>query len=168
VGRKYRAAEIILVWCTQKPTLTGHGAGLDSQIAAQLSVRLSLAVATPTESRTVFGEDAQDRGWDAHLLPMPGHALLRDQDLGPRAQPRPLKMRAMSPANVIALPDRPVWSRPGVTAVERLSEAVREETTAERAERIRNAAEADPGASQRQLAASLGVPLSAIQRALRD
>lgn len=111
IARKYRAAEIILVWCTQKPSLSGEGHGLDSQISAQMTHRLSLAVATPTESRVVFGEDAGDKGWDAHELPMGGWALLRDIESQP--QPQRLRMRAVSPAAVIALPDRPVWYRDG-------------------------------------------------------
>lgn len=107
IARKYRAAEIILVWCTQKPALSGNGHGIDSQISGQMVNRLSLSVATPTESRVVFGEDAGDKGWDAHELPMPGWALLRD--IENQSAPERLRMRAMSPADVIALPDRPVW-----------------------------------------------------------
>lgn len=108
VARKYRAAEVILVWCTQKPTLTGNGHGLDSQIAAQLTHKLSLAVSTPSESRVVFGEDAGDKGWDAHELPMPGWALLRNIET--QAAPERLRMRYMGASDVIALPDRPVWT----------------------------------------------------------
>jgi len=109
IARKYRAAEIILVWATQKPALSGASPGLDTQIGGQLTVRLSLAVATSTESRVVFGDDAAEDGWNAHKLPMPGVALLRDQDKGPKSRPAPLKMRAMSPMDVINLPARPVW-----------------------------------------------------------
>lgn len=111
IARKYRAAEIILVWCTQKPALSGEGHGLDSQIAGQLVHRLSLALATPTDTQVVFGNDAIEKGWKANELPMPGFALYRNQDLGPKSIPQMLKMRAMSPADVIALPDRPIWSR---------------------------------------------------------
>lgn len=111
IARKYRAAEIILVWCTQKPSLSGEGHGLDSQIAGQMMMRLSLALATSADSRVVFGDDADQKGWTAHELPMPGFALFRDQELGSKAVPHMLKMRAMSPKDVIGLPDRPIWSR---------------------------------------------------------
>ena len=111
IARKYRAAEIILVWCTQKPSLSGDGHGLDSQIAGQLVHRLSLALATATDSQVVFGNDAIEKGWKGHELPMPGFAYYRNQELGPKAVPHMLKMRAMSPADVIALPARPIWSR---------------------------------------------------------
>jgi S-DNA-T family DNA segregation ATPase FtsK/SpoIIIE len=107
IARKYRAAEIVLVWCTQKPSLSGNGHGLDSQISAQLTHKLSLTAATPSESRVIFGEDAGDKGWDAHELPLKGWALLRDIET--QAEPARLRMRAMSPTDVIALPDRPVW-----------------------------------------------------------
>jgi S-DNA-T family DNA segregation ATPase FtsK/SpoIIIE len=111
IARKYRAAEIVLVWCTQKPSLSGNGHGLDSQISAQLTHKLSLTAATPSESRVIFGEDAGDKGWDAHELPLKGWALLRDIET--QAEPARLRMRAMSPADVIALPDRPVWFKDG-------------------------------------------------------
>ncbi|ATN93741.1 FtsK-like DNA translocase [Streptomyces phage Abt2graduatex2] len=111
VARKYRAAEIILVWCTQKPALSGDGHGLDSQIAGQLVHRLSLALATTTDTQVVFGNDAIEKGWKANELPMPGFALFRNQELGPKSVPQMLKMRAMSPADVIALPPRPIWRR---------------------------------------------------------
>lgn len=111
VARKYRAAEIILVWCTQKPALSGEGHGLDSQIAGQLVHRLSLALATSTDTQVVFGNDAIEKGWKANELPMPGFALFRNQELGPKSVPQMLKMRAMSPKDVIELPARPIWSR---------------------------------------------------------
>lgn len=113
VARKYRAAEIIIVWCTQKPTLTGDGHGLDSQIAGQVTIKLALALATATDTSTVFGNDAVEKGWKAHELPMPGYALLRDQELGPNQSTNMIKMRAMSPKHVIALPGKPIWSRGG-------------------------------------------------------
>ncbi|MFE7711819.1 MarR family transcriptional regulator [Streptomyces sp. NPDC057486] len=56
----------------------------------------------------VFGEDATEDGWHAHKLPMPGVAMLRSS---PKAKPNPVKTRAFSPADVIALPNRPVWHR---------------------------------------------------------
>lgn len=103
-----RASEIIILWATQKPTLTGNGRGLDTMIAGQISCRASLAVSTAAECRAVFGEDATIKGWDAHELPMPGVAMLRD---GPKAKPDHIRTRAFSPKDVIALPDRKPWSR---------------------------------------------------------
>lgn len=111
IARKYRAAEIILVWATQKPTMSGKGYGIDSQIAGQMQDRLCLAVTTANETRTMFGEDAAETGWEAHKLPMPGFALYKQLELGPKCLPQMLQMRAMSPAQVIDLPDRPIWSR---------------------------------------------------------
>ena len=111
IARKYRAAEIIMVWCTQKPALSGEGHGLDSQMAGQIVHRLSLALATTTDTQVVFGNDAIEKGWKANELPMPGFALFRNQELGPKSVPQMLKMRAMSPADVIALPPRPIWHR---------------------------------------------------------
>jgi S-DNA-T family DNA segregation ATPase FtsK/SpoIIIE len=116
IARKYRAAEIILVWCTQKPALSGEGHGLDSQIAGQLVHRLSLALATSTDTQVVFGNDAIEKGWKANELPMPGFALFRNQELGPKSVPQMMKMRAMSPADVIALPERPIWRRVSTAA----------------------------------------------------
>ncbi|MEV0581251.1 ATP-binding protein [Streptomyces sp. NPDC050392] len=111
IARKYRAAEIILIPATQKPTLTGDGHGLDSQIAGQLTIRLALAVATSTETQAVFGPDAIEKGWRAHELPMPWVALMRDQDKGPTQRTNPIRMRWMTAQQVIDLPARPIWSR---------------------------------------------------------
>jgi hypothetical protein len=107
LARMARAAEIILIWATQKPTMDRNG-GIDPQISAQITYRAALALSTSGESRVVFGEDATERGWHAHDLPMPGVAMLRS---GPKAQPNPINTRAFSPADVIALPERPVWRR---------------------------------------------------------
>jgi S-DNA-T family DNA segregation ATPase FtsK/SpoIIIE len=107
LARMARAAEIILIWATQKPTMDRNG-GIDPQISAQITYRAALALSTSGESRVVFGEDATEKGWHAHELPMPGFALLRS---GPKVKPHPIKTRAFSPKDVIALPDRPVWSR---------------------------------------------------------
>ncbi|MFF5545434.1 P-loop NTPase family protein, partial [[Kitasatospora] papulosa] len=112
IARKYRAAEIILVWATQKPTMSGDGHGLDSQIAGQMSVKLGLAVASQTDAQTVFGRS----DWPAHDLPMPGYALLFDQDKGPAQRRNPIKLRFMDAQQVIALPARPIWSRSTATA----------------------------------------------------
>lgn len=109
LARMARAAEIILIWATQKPTMDAKG-GIDPQISAQITYRAALALSTSGESRVVFGEDATERGWHAHDLPMPGVAMLRS---GPKAAPHPINTRAFSPADVIALPARPVWQRAG-------------------------------------------------------
>lgn len=108
LARMARAAEIVLVWATQKPLLSGDAPGLDTQVAGQITCRMSLAVATQKEAMVVFGDDAITEGWIAHKLPMPGVAMLRDSNT---AQPHHLRMRAMSPKDVMALPERPVWSR---------------------------------------------------------
>ncbi|MFJ7964412.1 FtsK/SpoIIIE domain-containing protein [Streptomyces sp. NPDC096324] len=107
LARMARAAEIILIWATQKPTMDRNG-GIDPQISAQITYRAALALSTSGESRVVFGEDATEKGWHAHELPMPGVAMLR---FGPKAKPHPITTRAFSPADVIALPDRPNWKR---------------------------------------------------------
>lgn len=109
LARMARAAEIILIWATQKPTMDRNG-GIDPQISAQITYRAALALSTSGESRVVFGEDATEKGWHAHDLPMPGVAMLRS---GPKVKPHPINTRAFSPADVIALPDRSVWSRTG-------------------------------------------------------
>lgn len=167
VARKYRAAEIILVWCTQKPSLTGNGHGLDSQISAQLTHKLSLAVSTPSESRVVFGEDAGDKGWDAHELPMPGWALLRD--IESQSAPARLRMRAMSPKDVIALPERPVWFPEGDRffkddeQYQELTKAV--SLSAE--DRIAAFLQANPNTSGRAAAAALGMAESTYRATLK-
>jgi S-DNA-T family DNA segregation ATPase FtsK/SpoIIIE len=107
LARMARAAEIILIWATQKPTMDAKG-GIDPQISAQITYRAALALSTSGESRVVFGEDATEKGWHAHELPMPGVAMLRS---GPKAKPHPINTRAFSPADVIALPERPIWHR---------------------------------------------------------
>ncbi|MFF3959807.1 FtsK/SpoIIIE domain-containing protein [Streptomyces sp. NPDC001890] len=108
IARRARAGEIILIWATQKPTMSGEGHGIDSQIAGQITYRASLALSSASESQVVFGQDAHEKGWHAHELPMPGYALLRSH---PKAPPHQIRTRAMSPQDVIALPDRPVWRR---------------------------------------------------------
>lgn len=184
VARKYRAAEIILVWATQKPSMSGKGYGIDSQIAGQMTDRLSLAVGTATEARVVFGEDAAERGWKSNELPMPGFALYRQQDLGPKSVPYMLKMRAMSPAQVIALPDRPVWSRTvsstGVTAsdiearkaletagrAERAASRKGKVSAADRDDQIMAALRSDPCRSISSLASEVGASKSVVSKRL--
>jgi hypothetical protein len=111
IARKYRYVEIVLIWCTQKPALSGEGHGLDSQISGNIMMRLSLALSMSSDSRVVFGDDADKLGWKAHELPMPGYALFRNQELGPKSVPHMLKMRYMTAKQVIDLPDKPVWQR---------------------------------------------------------
>ncbi|MET8275423.1 MarR family transcriptional regulator [Streptomyces sp. NPDC005096] len=113
MARMGRAACIDLWWATQKPTMSGSSAGIPPQIAPQLSTRICLAVSSPAEARTVLGEDAQAMGWTADELPAPGYALVRDG----KRKPNAVKTRALSPKQVVALPDRPIWHRPGVAPV---------------------------------------------------
>lgn len=114
IARMGRAPIIDIWWATQKPTMSGSSAGIPAQIAPQLSTVVCLSVRTPTETRTVLGEDAQAKGWNADELPAPGYALVRTDN--PADKPNPVKTRAMSPKDVIALPDQPIWSRNAVAA----------------------------------------------------
>jgi S-DNA-T family DNA segregation ATPase FtsK/SpoIIIE len=125
LARMGRAAEIILIWATQKPTMDKNG-GIDPQISAQITYRAALALSTSGESRVVFGEDATEKGWHAHELPMPGVAMLRS---GPKAKPHPINTRAFSPADVIALPDRPTWHRESSRPSGRTLRLVKESAT---------------------------------------
>jgi S-DNA-T family DNA segregation ATPase FtsK/SpoIIIE len=104
IARMGRAACIDLWWMTQSPT---YGDGVPRQIAKQLGTRIGLAVESPSEARVVFGESAQEKGWKADELPMPGVAMVRDGKRGPD----PVKVRYMTDAQVIALPDQPIWRR---------------------------------------------------------
>ncbi|WP_052313657.1 hypothetical protein [Nocardia thailandica] len=106
ISRIGRAVEVIVVWTTQKPTMSGPTPGLDPQISGQITTRVALALSTAGECRVVMGEDATELGWHAHQLPRPGHALIRS---GPESQPHPVRVRAISPREVIALPARPIW-----------------------------------------------------------
>ncbi len=103
VARMGRAACIDLVWMTQKPSI---GDGIPKQIAPQLVTKICLAVSTPTETRVVLGEDAQAKGWTADELDYPGYAFVRSG----RRKPHPVKVRYMDKAQIIALPERPIWS----------------------------------------------------------
>lgn len=104
IARMGRAACIDLWWMTQSPT---YGDGVPRQIAKQLGTRLGLAVESPSEARVVFGESAQEKGWKADELPMPGVAMVRDGKRGAD----PVKVRYMDDDAVIALPAQPIWSR---------------------------------------------------------
>lgn len=108
IARMGRAPEIHLWWFTQKPTMSGQEPGITPQIASQMGTRICLCVSTASEARTVLGEDAQGKGWDAESLPMPGVALVRDG----KRKPNPVAVRFMDDDQVIALPDRPIWTLP--------------------------------------------------------
>jgi S-DNA-T family DNA segregation ATPase FtsK/SpoIIIE len=104
IARMGRAAAIDLWWMTQKPTIPD---GIPKQIAPQLALKICLAVSTPTEARVVLGEDAQAKGWNAEDLDYPGYAFVRG---GKSRKPHPVKVRYMDKAQIIALPERPIWS----------------------------------------------------------
>lgn len=113
IARMGRAPIVDLWWATQKPTMSGSSAGIPPQIAPQLSTVVCLSVRTPTETRTVLGEDAQAKGWNADELPAPGFALVRTDN--PSDKPNPVRTRALSPTDVVALPSSRVWSRSSVS-----------------------------------------------------
>ncbi|MEU8559839.1 FtsK/SpoIIIE domain-containing protein, partial [Streptomyces anthocyanicus] len=104
IARMGRAACIDLWWMTQSPT---YGDGVPRQIAKQLGLRIGLAVESPTEARVVFGESAQEKGWKADELPMPGVAMVRDG----KRKPEPVKVRYMDDDAVVRLPNQPIWHR---------------------------------------------------------
>ncbi|MCZ4122379.1 FtsK/SpoIIIE domain-containing protein [Streptomyces sp. H39-S7] len=172
LARMARAGEIILIWATQKPTMDGKSPGLDPQISAQITYRASLALSTSSESRVVFGEDATEDGWHAHKLPMPGIAMLRS---GPKSQPHPVKTRAFSPADVIALPDRPIWHRTATSQPTRSPlHLVKEPTTAPAAapvpasnrDRVRQAV-ADGARTLRDITDRTGINKGTVSRELK-
>jgi S-DNA-T family DNA segregation ATPase FtsK/SpoIIIE len=160
LARMARAAEIILIWATQKPTMDSKG-GIDPQISAQITYRAALALSTSSESRVVFGEDATEKGWHAHELPMPGVALLRSS---PKAKTHPIKTRAFSPADVIALPDRPIWQREPVAPVISMRKPpeppAAEESTEARVLRVVQ----DGPARQKDIAERSGLPKGTVSK----
>ncbi|WP_393916470.1 FtsK/SpoIIIE domain-containing protein [Halostreptopolyspora alba] len=109
-----RAAEIHMWWCTQKPVMSGHGKGIDPQIAAQMGVQICLRVASAAEARTVLGEQATAQGWDAHELPAPGAALIRGIGRGPH----PVFTWHATDDDIKTLPEVPAWHRPTDTSQE--------------------------------------------------
>lgn len=109
LARRARAAGIRLWWATQKPTMTGNGPGLDSQIAGQLTTQVCLAVAGSKEARVVLGEDATGKGWHAEDLEKGGWALVRVQ--GENRAPDPVRVWFMEKEHVKALPARKAWRR---------------------------------------------------------
>lgn len=113
LARRARAAGIRLWWATQKPTMTGSGPGLDSQIAGQLTTQVCLAVAGSKEARVVLGEDATGKGWHAEDLEKGGWALVRVQ--GEDRAPDPVRVWFMEKEHVKALPAREAWRRKSAT-----------------------------------------------------
>lgn len=109
IARRARSAEIVLWWSTQKPTVTGKGAGLDSAISAQLTSSVCLAVSSPQEARNVLGEDATAKGWHAEDLQKGGWSLVRVQ--GEDRAPDPTRVWFMEKEHVKALPAREAWRR---------------------------------------------------------
>ena len=122
LARRARAAGIRLWWATQKPTMTGNGPGLDSQIAGQLTTQVCLAVAGSKEARVVLGEDATGKGWHAENLELGGWALVRVQ--GENRDPDPVRVWFMKKEHVKALPDRKPWRRESPTSIAALSNDV--------------------------------------------
>lgn len=110
LARRARSAGIRLWWATQKPTVTGKGAGLDSAISMQLTSQICMAVPSPTEARNVLGEDATAKGWHAEDLQKGGWALVRVQ--GEDREPNPMRVWFMTKEDVKAIPGRPAWRRP--------------------------------------------------------
>ncbi|SIO86157.1 FtsK/SpoIIIE domain-containing protein [Nocardiopsis sp. JB363] len=109
-------AEMHMWWCTQKPTMTGQGRGIDNAIAGQMTgARVSLRVSTPTEARTVLGEDANAAGWNPQELERAGLALIRDGERGPD----PVAVWNLSDENlVLALPPQTPWGLPATEVSE--------------------------------------------------
>lgn len=122
LARRARAAGIRLWWATQKPTMTGNGPGLDSQIAGQLTTQVCLAVAGSKEARVVLGEDATGKGWHAENLELGGWALVRVQ--GEQRNPDPVRVWFMKKEDVKALPARKPWRREVPTSIAALSKDV--------------------------------------------
>jgi hypothetical protein len=120
LARRARAAGIRLWWATQKPTMTGQGPGIDSQIAGQLTTQICLAVAGSKESRVVLGEDATGNGWHAEHLEKGGWALIRGNKRGPD----PVRVWFMEKEHVKALPVRKAWRREAPTSIAALSKDV--------------------------------------------
>jgi hypothetical protein len=122
LARRARAAGIRLWWATQKPTMTGSGPGLDSQIAGQLTTQVCLAVAGQKEARVVLGEDATSNGWHAEHLEKGGWALVRVQ--GEDRDPDPVRVWFMKKEDVKALPAREAWRREAPTSIAALANDV--------------------------------------------
>ncbi|MFC9941340.1 FtsK/SpoIIIE domain-containing protein [Nocardiopsis alba] len=118
-------AEIHVWWCTQKPTMTGLGRGIDNTIAGQMTgARVSLRVSSPSEARTVLGEDATAQGWAPQELERAGLALIRDGDRGPD----PVAIWDMQDADLVAaLPAQTPWGEVPVLDEEGFEDEVLDE-----------------------------------------
>lgn len=128
IARMGRAPAIDLWWMTQSPT---YGDGVPRQIAKQLGHRIGLSVESPSEARVVFGESAQDKGYKADELPIPGVAMIRD---GKRGSDE-VKVRFMDDDQVVALPDARIWHRADFDAPDRPKlRLVKDESAAEATE----------------------------------
>lgn len=153
LARRARAAGIRLWWATQKPTMSGNGPGLDSQIAGQLTTQICLAVAGPKETRVVLGEDATGNGWHAEHLELGGWALVRYKGRGPD----PVRVWFMEKEHVKALPARKPWRRETISIASQpsiLDVALR-------------LSEGLQGVSTDRLAATLGITLVEVHTRMR-
>ncbi|MFE6521886.1 MarR family transcriptional regulator [Streptomyces sp. NPDC057794] len=165
LARMGRAAEIHVVWCTQKPTMSGASAGIPPQIAAQMDVRLCLKVATATEVRTVLGEDATAEGWDAHRLPKPGVLLVRGTGRGPA----PVKVWFMDDDTTRNLPPAPVWHGKARDDDRQEQPLLVKETPAPRqdaAARVLRLVQHDGPARQKDIAERAGLPKGTVSKAV--
>lgn len=155
LARRARAAGIRLWWATQKPTMSGNGPGLDSQIAGQLTTQVCLAVAGPKETRVVLGEDATGNGWHAEHLEKGGWALVRVQ--GEDRAPDPIRVWFMQKEHVKALPAREPWRRETISIATQTS-------ILDVALRL---SEGLQGVSTDRLAATLGITLVEVHTRMR-
>ena len=156
LARRARAAGIRLWWATQKPTMTGNGPGLDSQIAGQLTTQVCLAVAGAKETRVVLGEEATGNGWHAEHLEKGGWALVRVQ--GEDRAPDPTRVWFMEKEHVKALPPRKPWQRESSTARPEAPSVF------DIALRLSEGLE---GVSTSRLAATLGITADEVHRRMR-
>lgn len=137
----------IVVWkATQKPTMTGAAPGIDSQMAGNFLNRFSLRVAGEQEARTAlddcahYGPDKIGEGRE-----MRGHGYWKGYG------PSLIRTWTMDDAAVQRLPVS-IWQGQSEESID---------------VRARKYLEANPGASQRAVAAGLGVPESTLRKALK-
>jgi S-DNA-T family DNA segregation ATPase FtsK/SpoIIIE len=108
LSRLARAAGIVLIWATQKPSLSGSTPGLDTSISPNLTRRVGLTTDNETESSVVFSPEMVSNGWKAHQLPLHGWALIKDDVT---SRPDRCRLRAISPQQVVDLPAGQEWHR---------------------------------------------------------
>lgn len=141
-----RSRGIVLWWATQKPTMSGQAPGIDSQMAGNMLNRFSLRVATEQEARTALDDCAH---YGPNNIPddrsMRGHGYLKG--FGPSL----IRTWTMDDAEVRRLPVK-VW------------QGGSEATPQERAMAY---LAANPGASNRAVAAALGIPESTLRKSLK-